>query len=159
VVWRCHVGIDTPNDHAREAWRFLRGYLTDADAWIFSREQFVWEDLDPGRVHVIAPTIDAFSPKNQDLDDDTVAAILAAAGLIDAPAPDPAPSFERQDGARGRVERRASLVEAQRLRPGERYVLQVSRCRGGAEEPRRGLRAHRRRGDVEGPPRGGEPDR
>ena len=25
VVWRCHVGIDTPDDLARNAWAFLRG--------------------------------------------------------------------------------------------------------------------------------------
>jgi trehalose synthase len=81
VVWRCHVGIDTPNDHARDAWRFLRSYVTDADAWIFSREQFVWEDLDTDRAHVIAPTIDAFSPKNEDLGADAIAAVRERVGL------------------------------------------------------------------------------
>src|SRR5881392_334882 len=25
VVWRCHVGLDLPNDLARQAWNFLRG--------------------------------------------------------------------------------------------------------------------------------------
>jgi trehalose synthase len=28
VVWRCHVGLDTPNDLARRAWDFLRAYVT-----------------------------------------------------------------------------------------------------------------------------------
>ena len=26
VMWRCHVGIDVVNDHARAAWEFLHGY-------------------------------------------------------------------------------------------------------------------------------------
>src|SRR4051795_6728300 len=33
VIWRCHVGIDTPNDRAREAWAFLGPYLQRADAY------------------------------------------------------------------------------------------------------------------------------
>ena len=27
VIWRCHVGIETPNDLTREAWAFLRPYV------------------------------------------------------------------------------------------------------------------------------------
>jgi trehalose synthase len=127
VIWRCHVGLDTPNDRAREAWRFLRGWVQQADGSIFSREQFVWEDLDRERTHVIAPTIDAFSPKNQELEPAVVAAILATARLVDAPPDEPGPEFERQDGSRGRVERRATLIEERPLRPGDRYVVQVSR--------------------------------
>src|SRR4051794_28617521 len=29
-AWRCHVGLDLPNDLARQAWDFLRGYVEDA---------------------------------------------------------------------------------------------------------------------------------
>ena len=43
VVWRCHVGIDTPDDLARNAWAFLRPYVIQADAYVFSRKTFVWE--------------------------------------------------------------------------------------------------------------------
>src|SRR3954451_24980253 len=46
VVWRCHVGLDRPNDLARDAWRFLRPYVQPAHAHVFSREAFVWDDLD-----------------------------------------------------------------------------------------------------------------
>ena len=128
VVWRCHVGLDTPNANAREAWRFLRGWIQEADAWIFSRRQFVWEDLDADRAHIIAPTIDAFSPKNQILEPVVVASILATSGLVDAPPdPEPGPVFERQDGSRGHVTHRVQLVEDRPLAPGDRYVLQVSR--------------------------------
>jgi trehalose synthase len=126
VIWRCHVGLDTPNDIAREAWAFLREWVQQADACLFSREQFIWEDLDRERVHVIAPTIDAFAPKNQELSGEVVAAILATAGLVDADA-QAAPAFERQDGSTGQVERQATTIEDSRLRPGDAYVLQVSR--------------------------------
>ena len=27
VIWRCHVGLDVPNDFARSAWDFLRPYV------------------------------------------------------------------------------------------------------------------------------------
>ena len=46
VVWRCHVGLDLPNDLAREAWEFLRAYVKNASAYVFSRREFVWEGLD-----------------------------------------------------------------------------------------------------------------
>jgi trehalose synthase len=126
VIWRCHVGLDTPNDTAREAWAFLREWVQQADACLFSREQFIWEDLDRERVHVVAPTIDAFAPKNQELTDEVVAAILATAGLVEAEA-DAVPEFERQDGSKARVERTATTIEDSRLAPGDAYVLQVSR--------------------------------
>jgi trehalose synthase len=83
VIWRCHVGLDRPNDIARGAWDFLQPYVVDADAYVFSREAFAWEGLDESKIALIAPTIDAFSAKNQDLEPDNVAGILAAAGIFD----------------------------------------------------------------------------
>ena len=63
VIWRCHVGVDEPNDLSRSAWDFLRPYVAPADAYIFSRVAFEWEGLEPARMAVIPPSIDAFSPK------------------------------------------------------------------------------------------------
>ena len=51
-----------------QAWDFLRGYVEEAQAYVFSREEFVWEGLDREKVWIVAPSIDAFSPKNQELD-------------------------------------------------------------------------------------------
>ena len=127
VIWRCHVGLDTPNDLAREAWAFLLPYVAPADAYVFSRESFAWDGLDRERITVIPPTIDVFSPKNQDLDDATVHAVLRVAGLVaggESPTP---PTFVREDGTPGRVERRAELIEDRPLDPGSPVVLQVSR--------------------------------
>ncbi len=70
VVWRCHVGRDTPNEHTQRGWAFLRPYLEDVDAYVFSRRTFAPDWADPVRVHVIPPSIDPFSTKNQALHDE-----------------------------------------------------------------------------------------
>ena len=82
VIWRCHVGLDEPNERARETWDFLYPYVVEADAYVFSRESFAWEGLDRDRIAVIAPSIDVFSPKNEDLDRSTELAVLRAGGLL-----------------------------------------------------------------------------
>jgi len=97
VVWSCHVGADRPNDFTRAAWDFLRAYLAEASAYVFSRPQYAWEGLDLDRTAVIPPCVDAFSPKNQVLDDATVAAILRTCGLIPG-GPEGAATYVRQDG-------------------------------------------------------------
>ncbi len=126
VVWRCHVGLDLPNDVARHAWDFLRGYVEDADAYVFSRQEFVWEGLDPGKTWVVAPSIDAFSPKNQDLAPEAVGAILAIAGLRDE-GDSHLPTFLREDGSPGRVDRMAELIQERPIPNGAPLITQVSR--------------------------------
>ncbi|MCW3024207.1 MAG: glycosyltransferase [Conexibacter sp.] len=127
VIWRCHVGVDDPDDLVRATWEFLRPYVAPADRYVFSREAFAWDGLDRRRVVVIPPSIDAFSPKNVDLDDDTVARTLAIAGLVAGVAEPGSVTFERADGTPGRVERRARLVEDAPLPPDAAAVVQVSR--------------------------------
>ena len=126
VIWRCHVGIDVPTDIARRAWKFLIPYVEPADAYVFSRRAFVWEGLDDAKIEVIAPVIDAFSPKNQELDPGTVRAILRVAGF-DVDSDGGEPTFTREDGSSGRVEHRAEIIERSPLRAHDRTVLQVSR--------------------------------
>jgi trehalose synthase len=125
VIWRCHVGLDVPNELAREAWWFLEPYVLRADAYVFSREAFVWERLDPAKRAIIAPSIDVFAPKNAELSPQDVDAILVAAGL--RAGSEGLPSFQRMDGRVGQVRRRATMLETRPLEPTERYVLQVSR--------------------------------
>jgi trehalose synthase len=130
VIWRCHVGLDRPNELAREAWDFLLPYIVDARAYVFSRASFAWEGLPDDRIVVIAPSIDAFAPKNVDLDPETVRAVLSAAGLVTNPAEPEPPgpvTFNTLDGSPARLERRAEVVEDEPLRPGDPVVLQVSR--------------------------------
>jgi trehalose synthase len=125
VIWRCHVGLDTPNDEARSAWRFLRPYVQPANAYVFSRRAFVWDDLDEDKIAIIPPSIDAFSPKNQDLSDAAVAAILTGSGIV-SNGSDAEPVYERTDGRQARVERKAEVIGGPLPRDAT-VVVQVSR--------------------------------
>ena len=126
VVWRCHVGIDVPNDLAKETWEFLRPYLEETNAYVFSREEFVWDGLDRERVWVVPPSIDAFSPKNQELDREQVQAILAIAGVGPGGYLRRA-TFRREDGSPGRVDRSATLYQEDTIPTEAPLVTQVSR--------------------------------
>jgi trehalose synthase len=93
---------------------------------VFSREAYVWEGLDHDRVAVITPSIDAFTPKNDDLAPEMVLAILRASALV-AEGRAVEATFRRQDGTPGRVERQVQLVEDEPLRAHTPVVVQVSR--------------------------------
>jgi trehalose synthase len=127
VIWRCHIGLDEPNDTVRDAWAFLHPYVERADAFVFSRAAFAWEHLDSDRIHLIAPSIDAFAPKNQDLDDETVRAVLLVTGIVRGGEQPRDATFARQDGSPGRVSRRADIHEETPLAPDDPVVVQVSR--------------------------------
>jgi trehalose synthase len=127
VIWRAHIGLDLPNDLAREAWRFLIGYVERAHAYVFSRAAYSWEGLDASKLSVIAPSIDAFAPKNQVMSFSSVTAVLRAAGLAAHHHDRSRAIFERLDGSVGRVERRARIVEEHVLRLDAPLLAQVSR--------------------------------
>jgi len=103
VVWRCHIGVDEPNGTAREAWDFLRPYVVPADAYVFSRRAYLWEGLEESKTWIMPPVIDPFSPKNEDLDDDRIEAILAE------------------------VEQEATILQEEPVPAGAKVVTQVSR--------------------------------
>ncbi len=128
VVWRCHVGRDSTNQRTDEAWSFLRPHLQACEAFIFSRRQYVPEWIDGSLVHVIPPSIDPFSPKNQDMADADVIHALRKIGLIGSDGAAPPVTFVRNDGNPGRIERHATVVQDGRpLEPGDPLVVQVSR--------------------------------
>ena len=78
TVWRCHIDTSEPNP---EAWRFLRPFIADFDAAVFTMSEFVPPDLPVARVRTIAPAIDPLSPKNIDLSDRTASQILDWIGV------------------------------------------------------------------------------
>jgi trehalose synthase len=125
VVWRCHVGLDTPNQDARDTWAFLLPYVRRAARCVFSRRAFAWEGLDDDRVVVVAPSIDPFSAKNYDMGAASMHAILAAAGIVDDG--ERSATYTRADGSPGRIEHRADVVEASRVGSETPLVVQVSR--------------------------------
>lgn len=110
VVWRCHIGHDFETERVAHAWRFLRPWLDEAHAFVFSRLVYAPAWLRQRPLHVVPPSIDPFSAKNLGMHSAAVRAIVAHIGL-GAPDPDaPAPSFLRHDGSQGRVARRAHVV-------------------------------------------------
>jgi trehalose synthase len=126
VVWRCHVGVDVSDGLTRSAQRFLFKYLPPAEAYVFSRDRFVWEDLERSKVRIIPPSIDAFSTKNRDMDAGQVRDVLRASGLVDD-GPPAAACFTRLDGSEGRVAHVARMPGDTRPREEDRLVVQVSR--------------------------------
>jgi trehalose synthase len=82
-VWRCHIETSAPN---AETWAFLRGFLCDYDAAVFTLREFVPPDLPIGHVAVIPPAIDPLSPKNLPLARVTARQVLDWIGVrLDTP--------------------------------------------------------------------------
>jgi trehalose synthase len=112
VVWRCHVGLDRPNEWSERSWEFLRPYLTDADAIVVSRVGFAPPWADPAQVHVIRPSIDPFSAKNEPISMRNARLTLSYVGLLDGTIETPpAVRFTRRDGSPGRINRRVDVVQ------------------------------------------------
>jgi len=82
VIWHCHIGADQPTDIMRLGWDFLREAVAQADRYIFSRPQYLWEGLDAGRLNVIQPSINPFSAKNRSLQAQEAESILRTAGVL-----------------------------------------------------------------------------
>jgi trehalose synthase len=98
VTWRCHVGCDDTNEHTDLAWAFLRPYVEDVEAFVFSRRVYAPIWVDGRRLVVIPPSIDPFSAKNAGLDAAQVAAVMARAGLVVGGDPDGPVRYTRRDG-------------------------------------------------------------
>ena len=127
TIWRCHIGGDTLNAEVERGWRFLERYVEQAHATVFTRDAYIPDCCDGDRSVVIQPSIDPFSPKNQDMDSDSVRSILVASGLVDGTAAASA-VFRRADGSPGRIERQAHMEVTGALPTfDDRLVLQVSR--------------------------------
>jgi trehalose synthase len=129
VVWRCHVGLDKPNEWSERSWEFLRRYLADAEAIVVSRAAFSPPWADPAQVHVIRPSIDPFSAKNEALSLRNARLALSYVGLLDgAIETPPAVSFARRDGSPGRINRRVDVVQTGPPAPSDvPLVVQISR--------------------------------
>jgi trehalose synthase len=82
-IWRCHIDTSTPN---QEAWQFLRPYVQEYDAAVFTTAEFVPPDLAIGSIAVIPPAIDPLSPKNLPLAPTLARAIMEWVGVrLDRP--------------------------------------------------------------------------
>jgi trehalose synthase len=109
-------------------WDFLAPYFADVRAFVFSRSAYIPAGLDGARTVVIPPSLDPFTPKNQELDEATVRAMLVQTGLVEGPPGEGATTFLRGDGSPGRVDRAADVVRLGRAPVWETpLVVQVSR--------------------------------
>ena len=70
-IWRCHVDVSRPQ---ARVWRFLKDYIADYDAAVFSAPAFAQEL--PIRQFLVAPSIDPLSDKNKELPPETIEAVL-----------------------------------------------------------------------------------
>lgn len=77
-VWRCH--IDTSQPHPG-VWGFLKEYLKEYDAAVFTMEELVPPDFPVARVEIIPPAIDPLSPKNISLAEGTARQVLDWIGV------------------------------------------------------------------------------
>jgi trehalose synthase len=128
VGWRSHIGADTVNQQTDQGWAFLRPYVEQADAMVFSRQRFVPDWVPAGKVTMIAPSIDPIATKNLDLDAARARGVLARAGLLSGPETGADVSFQRGDDARAEVRRRDNLLVGGAPPPPEaRLAVQVSR--------------------------------
>jgi trehalose synthase len=128
VVWRCHVGSDTHTELTDEGWQFLRPYVEEADATIFSRVAFGPRWLDRSRSLVIPPSLDPFSTKNADLTPADVDTALTSAGLLTKDGRRGRSTFTRRDGTTGTLRSHHTLVVAGEAIPRKaRLVIQISR--------------------------------
>jgi trehalose synthase len=128
IVWRCHVGIDEPNEWSERAWAFLRPYLDEVDAFVFSRHAFAPSWAAAERTYVIPPSIDPFSAKNEPISRRNVRLALAYVGLLGGDGSVPAVPFTRRDGSPGRINRRVDVLQTGPPPPPEApLVVQVSR--------------------------------
>lgn len=77
-IWRCH--IDTA-DPAPSVWTFLRPYVQEHDAAVFTLDEFVPPDLNMNSLALIPPAIDPLGTKNMDLPREICRHVVANAGL------------------------------------------------------------------------------
>jgi trehalose synthase len=63
-TWRCHIDLTTAH---QPVWSFIRPFVEEHDASIWTMPQFVRKDLENKNVLIQAPTIDPLSRKNREM--------------------------------------------------------------------------------------------
>jgi len=77
-IWRNHIDSSNPD---KAVWDFLRPYVENHDAAIFTTEKFIPKKLNIGRVATMAPAIDPLSSKNFFIDRDVSRELLESQGI------------------------------------------------------------------------------
>jgi trehalose synthase len=128
VVWRCHIGRDSPTEKSELGWSFLREFAEDADRFVFSRREYAPAWIPHDKLWVIPPSLDPFSTKNAEMGSSDVAAALGQSGLVHTEPGEGSLGFTRRSGRPGTVQPHRDLLVGGSQVPGTaRLVLQVSR--------------------------------
>ncbi len=77
-VWRCHIDSSEPNPHV---WSFLKPFIEEYDAVVFTMKEFCPPDLNAARAVFIAPAIDPLSTKNMELPEEICKRAIANSGI------------------------------------------------------------------------------
>ncbi len=122
-IWRCHIDLSHPY---RTVWKYLRKFVAEYDASIFSLSDFAQELPHPQ--YLIPPSIDPLSEKNINLEDAEIQGVYHMFGL------DPERPLAVQVSRFDRFKDPIGVVQAFRL--ARKYVpdLQLVLAGGGASD-------------------------
>jgi trehalose synthase len=121
-VWRCHIDVSTPQ---MDVWNFLRPYVEQYDASIFSMPDFSRELSVPQ--FRIAPSIDPLADKNRPLDKYCVERVLEKYKI------DPAKPIITQISRFDRLKDPLGVIEAYKM-VRKRHKCQLVLAGGGASD-------------------------
>ncbi len=77
-IWRCHVDSSHPNEGV---WEFLRPYVEEHDAAVFTTREFVPKDLHVGKIATMTPAICPLSSKNMYIERSVCRELIANMGF------------------------------------------------------------------------------
>ncbi len=77
-IWRCHIDSAEPNRHV---WSFLKPFIEEYDAVVFTMKEFCPPDLEAAYAVFIPPAIDPLSTKNMDLPEELCKRAVANSGV------------------------------------------------------------------------------
>lgn len=121
-VWRCHIDLSNPD---ARVWEFLRPFVEQYDAAIFSSQSFARQLPIPQ--YLFYPCIDPLSEKNKDLDDSVVQKVCDELGI------DRSRPIVTQVSRFDRLKDPVGVVQAYKL--AKRYVdCQLVLAGGGAKD-------------------------
>ena len=121
-VWRCHIDVSSPDERV---WEFLRPWIEQYDASIFSMPEFAQKLPIPQ--YMIAPSIDPLAEKNRDLSASEVTAVLEKFGI------DPERPVLTQISRFDRLKDPVGVVQAYRMVK-QRQDCQLVLAGGGATD-------------------------
>ena len=121
-VWRCHIDLSNPNP---SVWEFLRPFIEQYDAAIFSSQSFARQLPIPQ--YLFYPCIDPLSEKNKELDDSVIQKVCDEFGI------DRSRPIVTQVSRFDRLKDPVGVIEAYKL--AKKYVdCQLVLAGGGAKD-------------------------